>query len=152
MTTVRRIKGAGPLLLIAMAYAAGLALLVFGPWGDALNRATVWLYVFFRTDVPVAPAGALPEHYGVVLNVLLFVPLGAALVLVLSRAWWWVTLLAAVTSGTIEVVQGLWLDRIASWWDVAANTAGALVGAVTVSLLARARRRAWSRPGSGRRP
>ena len=136
---------------MAVAYAVALALLVFGPWGWALNRATVRLYVFFRSDLPVAPTGALPEHYGLVLNVLLFVPLGAAVVLLTGWSWWSVTLLAAAGSATIEVVQGLWLDRQGSLSDVAANTLGGLLGALAVSLLARARRRPASPPEPVRR-
>lgn len=138
-------------LTAGTAYAIAVALLVFGPWGWALNRATVRLYVLFRHDWPVAPDWALPEHYGVLLNVVLFVPLGALLVLLAGRPWWWATLLAAAGSGVIEVVQGLWLDRDASWSDVAANTLGACLGAVLVSLLARAPRSPASRSGSVRR-
>jgi len=136
---------------VAVAYAVALALLVLGPWGWALNRATVQLYVFFRSDLPIAPAGALPEHYGLVLNVLLFVPLGAALVLLTGWSWWSVTLLAAAGSGVIEVVQELWLDRQGSLQDVVANTLGGLLGALAVSLLARARSLPGSRPEPARR-
>ena len=138
------------MLGVAIAYAVGMALLVFAPLGWSLNRTTVRLYVFFRSDVPIAPAGVLPEHYGVFLNVLLFLPLGAVLALLTARPWWWVVLPAAVVSGAIELVQGRWLDRVASWSDLVANTVGALLGAVAVSLLARARRRSVSRPGPGR--
>ena len=151
MSTVRRAVGRGPLVLgMAIAYAVGLALVVFAPWGWSLNRVTVRLYVFFRSDVPIAPDGIGPDHYGVALNVLLFVPLGAALALLARRPRWWVVLPAAVVSGAIELVQGRWLDRVASWSDLVANTVGALLGAVAVSLLARARRRSVSRPGPGR--
>jgi glycopeptide antibiotics resistance protein len=94
--------------------------------------------------------GALPEHYGVLLNVVLFVPLGAFLVLITGRAWWWVTLLAAAGSGAIEIVQGLWLAREATWSDVLANTLGACVGAVLVSLLARGLRPPTSRAAPAR--
>jgi hypothetical protein len=62
---------------LGAAYLLVLALLVTGPWGWALNRLTVRLYVFFREDWPVAPGWALPEHYGHLLNVVLFVPVVA---------------------------------------------------------------------------
>lgn len=140
------------MLTFAAAYVVALGLLVFAPWAWALNRVTVALYVYFRSDASVAPTGALPEHYGVLLNVLLFVPLGAFFALVIRWAWWWVVLPAVIASGAIETVQGLWLDREASWSDVVANTVGALLGAVAVSLLARARRRRVSRPAPARRP
>ena len=135
---------------VFVAYAVGLALLVFAPLGWSLNRVTVRLYFFFRSDMPIAPDGIGPEHYGALLNVLLFVPLGAVLALLISRPWWWVVLPAAVVSSVIELVQGRWLDRVSSWSDLVANTVGALLGAVAVSLLARARRRSASRPGPGR--
>lgn len=151
MSAVRRIVGPGPVVLsLTAAYAVALALLVLGPWGWALNRVTVRLYVFFRYDWPVAPDWALPEHYGVVLNLLLFVPLGTVLALLSGWAWWWVTLVAAVASGAIEVVQGLWLVREASWADVVANTVGASAGAVTVSLLVRPGWRRAGRPSTPR--
>lgn len=151
MSTERRTVGQGPLVrAVFVAYAVGLALLVFAPLGWSLNRMTVRLYFFFRSDMPIAPDGIGPEHYGALLNVLLFVPLGAVLALLISRPWWWVVLPAAVVSSVIELVQGRWLDRVSSWSDLVANTVGALLGAAAVSLLARARRRSASRPGPGR--
>lgn len=152
MSTVRRIVGPGPVVFTVIAvYAVAMVVLVLGPWGRALNRVTVRLYVFFRYDWPVAPDWALPAHYGLVLNVLLFVPLGAAIALLTRWAWWWVTLLGAVGSVAIEVVQGLWLARESAWSDVVTNTIGAFVGAVAVSLLARPGWRRAGRPSSPRR-
>ena len=127
------------------AYVLGLVVLLAGPWGWVLNRLTVRLYVFFRYDWPIAPDAALPEHYGVLLNVLLFVPLAALGVLVVARPWWWVVLLAAAGSALAEVVQGLWLAREGDWRDVVANTAGALLGAVAASTWTSARTSAVSR-------
>lgn len=127
---------------LAAAYALLLALLVVGPWGSLLNRLTVRLYTFFRYDWPVAPDAALPEHYGYLLNVVLFVPLGVLLVVALRWAWWWATCAGVLASAVVEVVQGLWLDRLGDWRDVVANGLGALVGAVVATVLSpRARRR-----------
>ena len=127
---------------LVAAYVLVLALLVTGPWGWVLNRLTVRLYTFFRYDWPVAPDGALPEHYGYLLNVLLFVPLGALLVVVLRWPWWWVTGAGVLASTVIEVVQWRWLDRQGDWRDVVANGLGALVGALAATALSpRARRR-----------
>lgn len=122
------------------AYAAGLGVLVAAPWGWRLNRLTVELYVFFRSDWPIAPSWALPEHYGVLLNVVLFIPLGALLLTATGWSRWRVTIAAALTSGAIELGQWAWLTREASVQDVVANTLGALFGAVAVTLLRRARR------------
>jgi glycopeptide antibiotics resistance protein len=137
---------------VGAAYLVVLAVLVTGPWGRELNRFTIWLYVEFRTDVPIAPLRALPEHYGFVLNVFLFVPLGALLALVTGRPWWWITLVACAGSAAVELAQGAWLSRVGDWHDVAANTLGALVGAVAVSLLARSGSRRAGRPATRRRP
>lgn len=138
------------LLGLASAYLLALVVLVAGPWGWQLNRLTVRLYVLFRYQWPVAPDAASPEHYGFVLNVALFVPLGAAAVLLTRWSWWRVTLTAALASAAIEVVQGLFLERVGDWRDVVANTAGAWAGAVTVSLLARRRSRRAGRRGRPR--
>lgn len=127
------------LVALALVYLAGLAVLVAGPWGWALNRLTVACYVQLRYDWPIAPDWVLPEHYGVLLNVLLFVPLGALLVLLTARAGWiailTAVLVAAAGSTAIEVVQGVFLVREATWQDVAANTVGAAIGALAVSPL-----------------
>ena len=133
-----------PLVLLA-GYLVGLVVLVAGPWGGALNTLVVRLYTFFRYDVPLAPDWALPEHYGLLLNVLLFVPLGSAAVLLAEWRWWLATLAAAAASATAEVAQAAFLARVGTWTDVAANTLGALLGALLGELLSR-------RSGRGRPP
>ena len=127
------------LVALALGYVVALAVLVGGPWGRALNRFTVACYVQLRYDWPIAPDWVLPEHYGVLLNVLLFVPLGALFVLLTRRPWWQATALAVAGSLAIEAVQWRWLDRQGTWSDVGANTLGAAIGALAVSLLARRR-------------
>lgn len=125
------------------AYVVALLVLVMGPWGWALNRLTVRLYVLFRYDWPIAPDSALPEHYGVLLNVVLFVPLGFLVAAVTRWPWWRVVLLSAVLSGGVELVQ-LVLDREPTWVDVAANVTGTALGVLLV--------RPWRRRGSRRDP
>jgi glycopeptide antibiotics resistance protein len=128
---------------LAAVYLVALVVLVAGPWGWWLNRLTVRLYVLFRYDWPVVPDVVGPEHYGALLNVLLFVPLGLLVVVVTRWSWWWVTLAAAVVSTAIEVVQWLFLARVGEVGDVVANTLGALAGAVAgaTAINTRARRR-----------
>jgi len=126
------------------AYLVALLVIVIGPWGWALNRLTVALYVQFRYDWPIAPAWAGPEHYGYLLNILLFVPMGALAVGITRRPWWLVTLAAALASSAIEVAQSLFLARLGDVHDVVTNTLGALIGAVAVSVL---RRPGWRRAG-----
>ena len=140
----------GVLAGVVAAYGVVLLVLVTGPWGWELNRLTVACYAFFRYDVPIAPAWIAPEHYGLLLNVLLFVPLGALGVVATGRPWW-VIPVAALTSALIELGQWLWLARIGSTADVVANTAGACLGALAVTLRGRGRWRPAGRPAS-RRP
>ena len=139
------------LAALVTAYVVGLAVVVTSPWGWELNRLTVRLYVFFRVDWPIAPESIGPEHYGVLLNVLLFMPLGVLLAAATGRPWWWVGLAALAGSALAELVQWGWLARDGSWSDVVANTLGGLVGAVAVSLLGRPRSRRAGRRGR-RRP
>jgi len=125
---------------LLVAYLGGLVVLVTQPWGWELNRLTVRLWVLFRSDVPVAPDRLGPEHYGMLLNVLLFVPFGALLVLATRGRWWWGAVLAGfVCSSAIELAQSRWLEREGDPVDIAANTVGALIGAVAVSWWSRGR-------------
>ncbi|WP_133176438.1 VanZ family protein [Nocardioides currus] len=121
---------------VLVAYAAAMLLVVAGPWGHALNRLTVRLYVQFRYTWPIAPDWALPEHYGLLLNVLLFVPLGVGLALVTGWRWWQVCLAAAAASTALELLQ-LVLPRDADPVDVLTNTLGAAVGALVVTACVR---------------
>ena len=75
------------------------------------------------------------------LNVLMVAPLPFLAALVWPRWSWqrW-TAYAFVASGCVEVLQGVFLpDRSAQFADVAANTLGALIGAVAAKTLARLR-------------
>ncbi len=139
------------LAALGVVYVVALAVLVAGPWGRPLNRLTVDLYVQFRYDWPIAPDWFLPEHYGILLNVLLFVPLGALLVLVARLPWWVAMAAAALASGLIETAQWLWLAREGGGNDVVANTLGAGLGAVVVSLRGRPGSRRAGRRASPRR-
>ncbi|WP_242532917.1 VanZ family protein [Nocardioides sp. S5] len=139
------------LVVASVAYAVGLGVLVAGPWGEDLNDLTVRCYTFFRYDWPIAPGWALPHHYGVLLNMVLFVPVGALLVTLLRWKWWAAVLVAGLCSAAIEVVQAQWLlERIGSVDDVVANTVGAALGAfgaLALTLRRRHRSRRAGRPG-----
>ena len=114
-----------------------LAVLLLGPWGHQLHRLTIGLYMFFRTDVPIAPDWARPEHYGALLNVVLFVPVGVVLALVTPWSWWRIALVATFGSATFELSQATIVDRDSSVLDVVTNGLGALLGAGTVMVVRR---------------
>lgn len=70
-------------------------------------------------------------------NILLFVPLGALVVWILGRRYWWAGgATGMVLSAGIEVAQFVFLPaRYPSLLDVAANTAGATLGSLLMLLV-----------------
>lgn len=70
-------------------------------------------------------------------NMVMFLPLGFLLGLLVSRRLLWTPLLVVpVLSGTIEVLQGLFLSqRFATFLDVVANTIGGYAGLALVVVL-----------------
>ncbi|PPF63062.1 VanZ family protein [Clavibacter michiganensis] len=70
-------------------------------------------------------------------NVVMFVPLGALIALLAWPSLWWISgVLGFFASLTIELSQALLLpQRFASAGDVAANTAGALLGGAAICIL-----------------
>lgn len=77
-------------------------------------------------------------------NVVLFAPLGALIASVaLPRLWWSAGVLGLALSLTVEFVQAEFLPaRFASAGDLAANTAGALLGGAIVAVARALRHRA----------
>jgi VanZ family protein len=75
-------------------------------------------------------------------NVLLFVPLGALVVWIMGRRYWWVGAAAGILLSSLsELAQFFFLPaRYPTLADVAANTLGATLGAL-LALLAMARRK-----------
>ncbi len=75
-------------------------------------------------------------------NVILFIPLGALVVWILGRRYWWAGGAAGLLlSGLIELAQSAFLpERYPSWADVAANAAGATLGGLLVLLVLTFRR------------
>lgn len=85
-------------------------------------------------------------------NVVLFAPLGFLAALARRRRPWLVVPAAAAVSGLIETGQWLFLtERVASLQDVAANTAGALLGLLLATPVLRRRWRRRRRAALGRR-
>jgi VanZ family protein len=121
-------------------YTAGIAVVVF--WPTPVDRPVASR---IRTAVgAVQEVGATSVSYDgveVAANVLMFMPLGALLVLAFPRLpWWWAPIAAGLFSCAIEFVQFAFVAlRNATWGDVVANTSGAVIGAVAVYLI-----RMWS--------
>src|SRR5690349_24617688 len=119
-------------LIAGVSYVVVLLLLVTTPISWVLNRLTVRLYVVGVYDLH--QRWLLPEHVGYLLNVLLFVPFGALVVLIARWPWWEAALVATGVSAAIEVVQYLpVLHRDATIADVICNGLGGLLGAVAAA-------------------
>ena len=119
------------------AYALVLGLIAFWPVPVDQGASVIlmrWLGKLHRWGVPTW------FDYGVVevaSNVLLFIPLGALIAGILGlRLWWGAVAASFLASVLIELSQLVFLPaRIASIADVAANTFGAIIGALAASLL-----------------
>ena len=70
-------------------------------------------------------------------NVVLFVPLGAVARLAFpAKRWWQIGAFGLIVSGCMELGQLLFLDdRFASPMDLVTNTGGAVIGALTATLV-----------------
>ncbi|CAQ00295.1 putative VanZ-like membrane protein [Clavibacter sepedonicus] len=138
----RRIRRRQAAVLL-VAYVALIGLVTLTP--DSVDRG-VYPHLM-RGVVFVQHHGILWFRYSMieeVANVALFAPLGMLGVLASGAPRWWIVVLAGTAlSASVELAQGAFLPaRVASVTDVAANGAGALVGATTAALVAaRTRRR-----------
>lgn len=76
-------------------------------------------------------------------NIVMFVPFGLFFFLLAPRVWRWLgPLVGLILSSLIELTQLVVLpQRVASPYDIFANTSGALVGTVIAWLMLRVRRR-----------
>lgn len=118
--------------------APACALLLLLPDGWAINRLNVAVWI--AVTGPLGLQGPVtPEAFAQAMNVLLFVPILAALA-ILVPSWWWVGVTAA-GSAAVEAYQLIIGSRDADALDIIANTAGAALGAALgLGLLRRARR------------
>ena len=125
----------GRVLAAAGAVLAGLFVILLLPTGDVPSTVVQAVSRSLRHEGAPIWLSA-PSLWERLLNVALFVPVGAVLALLVPR---WpvvgVTLLGFAGSLAFEAVQANLLPgRDGSWWDVATNTAGTLLGAAVVSL------------------
>ncbi|MEV3901258.1 VanZ family protein [Mycobacterium sp. NPDC050551] len=123
------------LTLWTAAYVGVIALIVFWPSTEELvNPSLRWI-----RHVTHAPLSVVEFST----NVLLFIPFGMLAAAYLTRRRWWLAMLAgAAASAGIELTQAVLLPgRDPSLSDIAANTAGATLGVLVVSVI----RLAWRR-------
>jgi VanZ family protein len=101
------------------------------PFHSALGRLLALLH---RHGMPAWITYPVVESAS---NVVMFVPLGALIaILALPRLWWVSGLFGLIASLLIEFSQMLFLpQRFASAGDLAANTAGALLGGMVICAL-----------------
>lgn len=103
--------------------------------------AIITLAPFRFETVPAHGLSFLWTWSDLVLNILMFVPLGFAYRLTRPRGqpteWGRVALLGLILSGTIELLQLFAPTRFTSLFDLATNTIGALVGAWAFEALSR---------------
>lgn len=94
---------------------------------------------FFRLAdaLPAALLRAIPSGYDEqILNTALFVPLGAAIAMLMSRRMWPIAIaLCAAISATIEIVQGAIPGRVPDLDDVLWNSVGGAIGILLVTLV-----------------
>ncbi len=116
-------------------YAAGLLLVLFSPTAEVQTALVVHgadvLQLFFPD------AWVTPSRVEVLMNVAIIAPV-AFLGSIIWPRWSWQdwTAYGLLGSMAVELVQGVFLpDRSASFSDIVANAAGALVGALLHSLL-----------------
>lgn len=135
------------LVLIGAACLAGVLLVgylptrVDGGVEPTVRRVLAWLQGLG------APEWVNYDFADFVANIGFFVPIGLVAALLLPwRAWWLAIPIGAALSGLLELGQYLFLpERYASWTDVAANTIGAVLGALIAAAIRASARRARSR-------
>ncbi|TWX37370.1 VanZ family protein [Frigoribacterium sp. ACAM 257] len=137
------------LLLFTLAYLGLVAWMTLRPevYGDRTSNL-LWraLGFFSRHD---ETAWITFDRVEFASNVIMFLPMGALVVLLLPRRFWWLGVLVGfAASWGIESYQSAYLDgRVSDVRDLVSNTLGATIGAAfTALLLPRRRRRKGRRP------
>ncbi len=126
-----------PRLLLAGLSVTAVLVLTLAPRSLVAPARGVFMALADRLAAPVV-AGLGAWQLESALNALLFVPLGAALTLLLGRRLWLLApLLGFVLSFGVEYAQVRIPGRVPDLQDVWWNTLGAAAGAVAASLLLR---------------
>lgn len=125
---------------LSIAYLVSLTMIVF--WPHHVDSSAGALYAFL---LRIAPA-AFPFGVETTLNVVLLVPFGWILPALIPGRPFVILGLAWAVPLLIEIGQGVFLPgRTSSAIDVAANTVGGLLGALSFTFVRRLRRHARSR-------
>jgi glycopeptide antibiotics resistance protein len=130
-----------PAFVLLLVYSALLLLAVLSPSSHDQSHAVFWLGYRLQD---IGMRAATFTRLEVVMNAVIVAPVTFLASVVWTRHSWrdW-TAYGFLASLAVETVQGLLLpDRQASFSDVVANTAGAMLGA----LLARFVMRRWASP------
>jgi glycopeptide antibiotics resistance protein len=120
---------------------ATIAIITFWPTPvDAPAKGTIRDILTTLHDAGVPPQVNY-SFVEIASNVVMFIPLGALIAALLPvNRWWAAVLLGSLGSCLIELTQLAFLPhRFASMVDIAANTAGALLGALLAEAIRRAR-------------
>ncbi len=134
MTDIPTTRGCGIRLLVAGAIAAVITALTLAPPSIAAPVRGIVLRSLVEVAQPLAAASPFRE-VDELLNVLLFVPLGATLALLLGRRLWPIAILASFAlSGAVEFAQRSIPGRVPDAGDVLWNTVGAAIGVMAVTI------------------
>lgn len=137
-------RGRGIRTLAALGALAGVALLTLAPRSLIAPARGAFMRALDALTAPVLVWIPYDDAERV-LNTLLFVPLGAAVALLLSRrAWPWAVAAGFALSAAVEYLQGSIPGRVPDPSDVMWNTIGAVVGVAAVTL-PRMLAAAWAR-------
>lgn len=118
--------------IVAAVYLVALGIILL--WPDHLDRHAGAAYALLYRLFP----GATGETMDFGLNVVLFIPFGVVLSAILRGHPWRLLGIAWVVPLLVEIVQGVFLPgRTSSALDVAANTLGGLIGAVSAVVAGR---------------
>lgn len=139
-------------LLLAALGLAVVAALTLAPRSIVAPARRAFMRLMEPLIAPILPA-ATYNDLEILLNALLFIPLGAGIALILPRGLW---LLAPFTgmavSFAVEFLQARIPGRVPDLDDVLWNSVGALVGAVAVGIVRLAGRGARRRVAPPARP
>lgn len=124
----------GGRVVVALLALAAVGLLTLGPRAVVAPARNVFTEI---ADALISPVAAvIPYGDDRALNAILFVPLGAALAMLLARRLWPVAILTGFgISAAVEFAQGMIPGRVPDPHDVLWNTLGAAAGALVVAVI-----------------